>query len=236
MPKDTIISYYSGEKLRYRKDGQPDKRYKYGKRHAEISKVKTRITGRSLPKKPVKKEGLLTRFLNKLFGFLFILSLAGCVWQIIVTDYGGADASLYRTVNAQEQSVLEFNLESKKAYLENPVTIQETKDYMRYKFGDNYKVACMVAYGESLRTPNYVARNALETSAGIFHINLIDGSGRKVHWDKVPGETEDEKIAWLQVAKNAVDLTYKMSNGGTEWGQWMAHNNKSFLTYESLCD
>jgi len=121
-------------------------------------------------------------------------------------------------------------------YLENPRTLDEIKNYIRYKFGENYQVACMIAYGEGLLT-NWVDKTPLEYSVGIFQINLAGayGHGWKVHWDKVQGETLEEKTAWLLVPKNNVDLAYTMSKGGTDWGQWSAYTNGSYKKFAEEC-
>lgn len=229
------IHYVSGAKLRIRKDGQPDLRYTYGKKLATQLNGKPRV-GKAIPRRPKKRESLSERILNWICGKLFILMIAGVIWQIVISPAEAMDASLYVTPTPRPESVLESNLVSKKAYLENPVTIQETLDYIRYKFGDNYKVACMVAYSEGL-VSNWVNSTPYERSVGTYQINLADnfGQGTRIHWNKVPGETLEEKEAWLKVRKNNVDLAYTMSDGGESWHAWGGYTNGSYLKHEDKC-
>ena len=221
---DTIITFWSGHEVRFCKDGTPDKRYKYAKHYREFDKPKafspTRV-GKSIPKKP---KLTLT---DKIFKWVGLAVLAICLFGE-VSNFGSKtfDASLYKTAHATEKSSVESNVEGKKAYLENPVTLEEKKDYIRFKFGENYQIACMVAYGESLRG-NGINSSPVEYSVGCYQLNLADnyGYGNKIHWNKVPGDTLEEKEAWLLNPKNNIDLAYEMSNGGTSWGAWSAHGD-----------
>lgn len=232
MTKDTIILYYSGAKLRYNKDGSIDKRYKRGKEMLSRTDGVVRV-GKSIPRRRIKKrkEKVWERVLEWVGGLFYAIVLIASIFKRETFD-----ASLFITPTPRPVSALEFNLESKKAYLENPVTIEETKDYMRYKFGDNYKVACMVAYSEGL-VSNRVNSTPYERSVGTFQINLADnfGQGTRIHWNKVPGETLEAKEAWLKVRKNNIDLAYKMSKGGTDWHQWSGYTNGSYLKHEEKC-
>jgi len=116
--------------------------------------------------------------------------------------------------------------------------VQEVKAYMRYKFKDNYKTACMVAYGESLGNRYGINSSPVEYSVGTFQINLADnyGQGRKIHWDKVPGSSLKEKTDWLQNPINNIDLAFTMSDGGTNWFAWSAFTNKSYLRHADKCN
>jgi hypothetical protein len=147
------------------------------------------------------------------------------------------DASLYRTTAyAREKSSVELSVGGQAVYLENPQTLEEKKDYIRYKFGDNYQLACAVAYGEGLRS-NGTNSSPVEYSVGTFQINLAEdyGHGSKVHWDKVGGNNLDEKEAWLQVPKNNIDLAFVMSSGGEDFNQWGAFSDGSYLEYLGDC-
>ena len=231
---DSIITFWSGHEVRFNKDGTPDKRYKYAKHYKEFDKPKefspTRV-GKAIPKKP---KLTLT---DKIFKWLGIAVLAICLFGE-VANFGSKtfDATLYRTAHATEKSSLELNVGGKKAYLENPRTIDEIKDYIRFKFKDNYQIACMVAYSESLRG-NGINSSPVEYSVGIFQINLADnyGQGRRIHWNKVPGDTLEEKTAWLQTPKNNVDLAFEMSRGGTDWNQWAGYTSGWYSIHLEEC-
>ena len=247
----TVLSVTGNRMFRMNKDGTLDQRYALGRRYARYDAdrgVISKKIKRQATKRRAKREGasLIEKILGALtvFGMIVLLvmgtdegnkeaTLFGEVSKINSKDF---DASLYKTAHATEKSSVESNVEGKKAYLENPVTLEEKKDYIRFKFGENYQVACMVAYGESLRG-NGVNSSPVERSSGVFQINLADnyGYGNKIHWNKVPGDTLEEKEAWLLNPKNNIDLAYEMSNGGTSWGQWEAWNRKTYLAFEEEC-
>lgn len=193
-----------------------------------------KATKRRIAKRKLKASNLTLKERIGLW-FSILILLLPILWVAIFPPKP-FDASLYRTVHAREEMVTESIVESSRAYLEDPRTLEQIKDYMRYKFGDNYSTACMVAYGESLRS-NSINSSPVEYSVGIFQINLAGayGHGWKVHWDKVPGETLQEKTDWLQIPKNNVDLAYRMSKGGTDFDQWVAFTNGSYLNFKENC-
>ena len=235
----TVLSVTGNRMFRMNKDGTLDQRYALGRRYARYDAEQGIVTKKI--RKQAKKRRRVTRerkFWDRVTSWLTLLAIViFSIWATYMglQGEGNREATLFKAVVAEENPTVDYQVSGKKAYLENPQTLEEIKDYMRFKFGKNYQVACMVAYGESLRSPMAVARNPLETSAGIFHINIIDGSGNKVHWDKIPGETEQDKIDWLQVPKNAIDLAYKMSDKGTDWYQWGAFTNNSYLRFREEC-
>ena len=69
-----------------------------------------------------------------------------------------------------------------------------------------------------------------ECSIGIFQINLkSDGCfGKKVHWDKVPGETLEEKITWLHDVKNNTSIAKIIAKDGTNWGAWSGFSTNRY--------
>jgi hypothetical protein len=218
---EIAISAGGNVMFRLNKDGTLDQRYAAGKRFARYDaergiiskKIKKQARKRRVQRKVNKGIG----WLEKLLG---ISMMVGAVVLLICDFSKGGDASLFRTASAKEPASVSYEVTGKKAYLENPQTLAEIKDYMRFKFGGNYQVACMVAYGESLRNPKATSSKPLECSTGVFQINIKDGYclGNKVHWDKVVGASLEDKIAWLQNPKNNIDLAYKMSDKGTNWG------------------
>jgi hypothetical protein len=233
-PKNTIEYYNSGERLRYRKDGSLDMRYKKAKALRERDKAPIRV-GRSIPKKRAEKLTLTEKIL-KWVGIFMLVSLLFAEFTCHgIKDY---DASLYRTVFAMQTGSIEATVGGERVFMDNPQTMDQIKDYIHYKFGDNYHTACMVAYGESLRNPSSVASKPLECAVGVYQINLKDNycQGNKIHWDQVAGEGLEAKILWLQNPKNNIDLAYKMSNGGEDWGQWGAYTNGSYLQFGEECN
>jgi hypothetical protein len=241
---DKIINFYSGDKLRIKKDGTLDRRYVKARKiigkgtsnlwEEPVKKPSVRRPRKtSIKKKTVKNKWTKQDKKTVFIATVLCISLIGAQIAFKPKKF---DASLYRTVNAQELPSVESKIISARVFLENPQTLEEKKDYIKYKFGKNYKVACMVAYGEGLRS-NHTNSSPVEYSVGTFQINLAEdfGRGRKVHWDKVPGGTLEEKELWLKNPKNNIDLAHKMSNGGENFEQWGAFSNSSYLKHEEKC-
>lgn len=106
---------------------------------------------------------------------------------------------------------------------------------LTYKiFGEkDGKIAYAIAKAESNLNPTRVHRDNVECSVGLFQINIVkgDGLGAKVHWDKIPGETLNEKIEWLSVPENNI-LIAKFIYGSSGFYPWTVYKNgvyKSFL-------
>jgi hypothetical protein len=118
--------------------------------------------------------------------------------------------------------------------------IISTRDWKPYEeltykiFGEkDGKVAYAIAKAESNLNPTRVHRDNVECSVGLFQINIVkgDGLGAKVHWDKIPGETLNEKIEWLSVPENNI-LIAKFIYGSSGFYPWTVYKNgvyKSFL-------
>lgn len=144
-----------------------------------------------------------------------------------VSGYVGGTRRIYKEEQLAEQYQIRQDVVERNSPLE----------YIKHVFGKNWETACMVAYGESLRNTKGINSSPVEYSVGVFQINLARGYGlgEKVHWDKVQGSTLEEKTEWLQNWKNNIDLAHVMSNGGTNWGQWSAFSNSSYLLHEGAC-
>ena len=110
-------------------------------------------------------------------------------------------------------------------------------------FGEDAPRAIAVAKAESGLNPNREAIKDAghyswssptypgECSIGLYMINLkSDGcKGTNVHWNKVPGETLEEKIAWLKVPENNIKLAKKIYDAaGKSFNPWGAFTNGSF--------
>lgn len=71
-----------------------------------------------------------------------------------------------------------------------------------------------------------------ECSIGLFQINLAEDAcrGKKVHWDKVPGETLEEKIAWLKVPENNIKIAREIyeARGFKPWSTYTSGSYKNF--------
>lgn len=79
------------------------------------------------------------------------------------------------------------------------------------KFKDHYSEALDVMKCENRKyDPALISPTA---DIGLFGINLA------AHWDEIPGETREEKIAWLQDPINNIDFAYTLfkARGWQDW-------------------
>lgn len=125
-------------------------------------------------------------------------------------------------------------------------TKEQVVEYMRSKFGDAFEMAYAVARVEGW--PHHEGqgwdrnlcwykfengRNKGENSWGIFQINLVQGcnaEGKKIHWNRVPGETLQEKVEWLNNPFNNIDLAHQIySEQG--WRPWTGYTSGNYKKY-----
>jgi len=111
---------------------------------------------------------------------------------------------------------------------------QSIRDLIYKIFGEeDGKIAYAIAKCESGLNPSRIHKDEIEDSVGLFQINLIkgNGNGSKVHSDKVPGNTIEEKEAWLKVPENNI-LIAKFIKGSSGFYPWSVYKNgcyKKFL-------
>src|SRR3990167_1673591 len=79
--------------------------------------------------------------------------------------------------------------------------------YIKTIFGRDWKIACAIARSESGLRTDANNTSKIEISIWIMQINL-KSEYAKVHYDRVPGKTLEEKIAWLEVPENNVLMGY----------------------------
>lgn len=120
---------------------------------------------------------------------------------------------------------------------DSQVSLSQVEKIVRETFPEEPTVAVAVAKAESGLNPNRENRGKAngkykgECSIGLFQINLrSDGcTGKKVHWDKVPGETLEEKVEWLKVPENNAKIARDIYDGrGGNWYAWGAYTNGSY--------
>jgi hypothetical protein len=117
-----------------------------------------------------------------------------------------------------------------------PTPTRNWKPYeeLTYKiFGEkDGKVAYAIMGCESNYSPTRTHIDEKEASIGLMQINLIKGNGEGawVHWDKVPGETLEEKIEWLKVPENNL-LIAKFIKGSSGFYPWSCFSKKGYLKY-----
>lgn len=102
-------------------------------------------------------------------------------------------------------------------------------------FGKEWKTAIAVAEAECNSNrrdwPRCVNTWEKERSVGWGQINLAthEGRGKKVHWDKIPGQTLQEKEEWLKNPENnLIAMHLVWLNAGKSFRPWSAFTNGNF--------
>lgn len=126
---------------------------------------------------------------------------------------------------------------------EQAVTTSSVEAYIREVFGADAEIALAVGKAESRLIPEktLIARKGHyswssptykgECSIGLFMINLAEDGcqGKKVHYDKVPGDTLEAKIEWLKDPKNNIDFAKKIYEGrGNSFMAWSAYSHGGY--------
>jgi hypothetical protein len=108
-------------------------------------------------------------------------------------------------------------------------TIQEQIEEV---FGQEASLALAIFRCESGLNPKALKSDNIEHSVGIAQINIAShrGRGKKVHWAKVPGETVEEKTAWLMESSNNIK-TAKRIQSKSGWGAWSTFKNGCYKKY-----
>lgn len=109
--------------------------------------------------------------------------------------------------------------------------VEEIDSYIDTIFRGNAKVAKAVYRNECGVTRKEFPRCRFTTphedSVGLFQINLQSKAG-KVHYDRVPGETLEEKVEWLKYPKNNVLVAYWIFQH-SGWNPWTAYTSGNYL-------
>lgn len=117
--------------------------------------------------------------------------------------------------------------------VENNVTQKEIDEYIRVIFGKDARVALAIQKAEcnpqNKQYPYCRNISKIEHSIGIFQINIMrHHDGKHIHWNKIPGETLEEKEHFLSDPLNNVLIAYKIyQDSGFE--AWSAYTNGSYL-------
>lgn len=125
-------------------------------------------------------------------------------------------------------------------------TREDIENYILEVFGEEIgKVAIAVGMSEShlipektliadaghysWSSPTYKG----ECSVGLFMINLAsDGcNGKRVHYDKVPGDTLEQKIEWLKDPKNNIDFAKKIYDSRGNFTAWSAYTGGGYKKF-----
>lgn len=110
-------------------------------------------------------------------------------------------------------------------------TQEDIENYMRIIFGPQARVAIAIQHDEcNPNRPDYphcVNHSNIEYSIGLMQINLKNKT-QMIHFYRVPGNTLEEKIAWLQNPYNNVLFAYWVySTSG--FHPWTTYLNGHYL-------
>jgi hypothetical protein len=105
----------------------------------------------------------------------------------------------------------------------------DVKEYIKVIFGNNWQTAYAIAQAESGLRSNAKHTSGFEYSIGIFQINLRS-SYAKVHYDRVPGKTLEEKEEWLKDPYNNTLMAYWIQSK-SGWNPWSTYSDKTYLKY-----
>ena len=111
-----------------------------------------------------------------------------------------------------------------------PTISVDIKQYIKTIFGKDARVACAVARAESGFNNKGQLVSSVENSRGIFQINL-QSEYAKVHYDRVPGNTLEEKITWLEDPYNSTLMAYWIfsKSGWSPWSVFTSGKYEQFL-------
>lgn len=113
--------------------------------------------------------------------------------------------------------------------------MEDLKRYLREIFGSDWKVAYSVAQVECNSNRPEWPRCSFswekEHSIGWFQINIAQegGHGKKVHWDKIPGESLEEKEEWLKNPYNNILMAKIIHDRSGSFNPWTGYTSGNYL-------
>lgn len=210
MPKDKIVTYWTGDKLRYRKDGRPDRRYKLAKQKEVVGKdVKKYARNTRSNFRGWLKFGLLA-----LVGYILAWAIIILVELItgpreIISPLGKTPAPV---VHAQEDSVGSRNI-CDEDYI--------TKEICKYDWDSNIMIAVAKSEngyrmrGNNWKEDAYHVNNNGTVDVGILMINSIHGHDLSYLLDYTKNIKAGYQV-WLRQGYNA-------------WTDYLNGNYKEYL-------
>jgi hypothetical protein len=123
----------------------------------------------------------------------------------------------------------------------DPIQEREAiRKYINVIFGAQGKTAYAISLaegkakklykGEVVYNVNAIHKSDAELSIGIFQINL-KSKETLVHWARVPGQTEAEKIEWLKNPYNNVLMAYWIYSNHNNFNAWSVYTSNTYLAY-----
>lgn len=111
---------------------------------------------------------------------------------------------------------------------------EKIKESIKEAFGKDWRVAYAIALAEHSGSIDPMAINSteVENSVGVFQINIARnfGNGAWVHWNKIPGDTLEEKEEWLKDIDNNVMMA-RFIYGTSGFSQWATYKNGKYKEF-----
>ena len=169
-----------------------------------------------------------------LIGFLYLMILMVALYDISLQPFH-VDAQDTKVVKAPpvaapaESQQVVANLEATPAEIH--LQSVDIEKYIKTIFGSDAKVAIAISHHEcnplNPKYPKCQLHTAHENSIGLFQIN-IESETTKVHWSRIPGDTLEEKITWLENPYNNTLLAYWIYKT-SGWNPWSAYSSGRYL-------
>lgn len=179
---------------------------------------------------------------NTLIAIFFVLFLIECAYfkiyeHVVLPNMEVKAYEKLSTVTLEEYSKAETEnreltaeLEVFKAKYPNP-TREEIEKYIKLIFGSEARTAIAVSHFECGYTnknyPKCHLKTQAEHSVGIFQINLYN-SKQWIHAGRIPGNTMEEKVLWLENPFNNTLYAYWVFKTSS-WNPWSAYTSGRYL-------
>lgn len=178
--------------------------------------IYTRGSNQHAKSTKTEKQNIL--IMTGFFIFVLTLILAGFSGRLKGMDSAYAQTPIISPLGSTQEVTPIPN--------EDTTEVEKIIKYIKTIFGKDWKTACAVAKAESgLRTTASLVW-AKENSRGIFQIN-IQSEYAKVHYDRIPGDTLEEKITWLEDPYNNTLLAYWIFTK-SGWNPWTAYTSGAY--------
>lgn len=186
-----------------------------------------------------KKRKHLAEHRLTVLGMLFILTVIFCLgmmfqekkleWEVMANELNQVKQTRIASTLIVKPAVVQEATPSAEA-----VQTQEAIEaYIKKIFTKDAKVAIAVSHGEcnpaNKKYPACHAKSGIEHSVGIFQINLYNAK-QWIHAGRIPGETMEEKIKWLEDPYNNTLYAYWVFTY-SGWNPWTAYTSGGYKKY-----
>jgi len=179
---------------------------------------------------PDSKAGSIAFLIALIFPFIALLSYTnhkGLQGEVVVVKEANAQAE------PQNNSVpVVITTPAPEVSLVDTSEQESVENYIKIIFGSEWRVARAVHYNECGPSHRDYPRNCrlttgAEDSIGIFQIN-IQSKDTKIHWSRIPGETLEDKVEWLNDPYNNTLMAYWIFTKSS-WYPWSAYTSGRYL-------